>query len=61
MFSSNDVTRVYEELTELFPDIGSDNAADLRVYTFCDRNLQSELNKLQAESDFSVLLYIPRR
>ena len=50
------VTRVYEELTELFPDIGSDNAADLRVYTFCDRNLQSELNKLQAESDFSVLV-----
>ncbi len=51
---SSYLSLVWNELTELFPDVSSGD--ELYVYTFLDRTLQSELEKTQAESDVCVLV-----
>lgn len=50
------LSRVYEELSELFPDARSGELGSLRVYTFYDPALQTELEKVRAESDLCVLV-----
>lgn len=50
------LSRVYEELCELFPDAESGDFRNLKVYTFLDSDLQKEAEKTQAESDYIVLV-----
>lgn len=47
--------RVYEELFELFPEYKSD-LLNLRVYTYLDADLQTELEKTEAQSDVCALV-----
>ncbi|MDE6677104.1 MAG: penicillin-binding protein, partial [Clostridia bacterium] len=50
------LARVYEELTELFPDAKSSELGKLRVYTYYDANLQAQLEKNKPESDVCILV-----
>ncbi len=51
---SSYLSLVWNELTERFPDVSSGD--ELKVYTYLDRKLQSELEKTQADSDVCVLV-----
>ncbi|MGN0822388.1 MAG: transglycosylase domain-containing protein, partial [Candidatus Gallimonas sp.] len=50
------LTRVSEDFAELFPDAGTEDFRELKIYTFLDPALQSELEKTQADSDFCALV-----
>ncbi len=50
------LSRVYEELSELFPDAESGDFRNLKVYTFLDSDLQKQAEETQAESDYAVLV-----
>ncbi|MDE6059243.1 MAG: penicillin-binding protein [Clostridia bacterium] len=50
------LARVYEELTELFPDAKSSELGKLRVYTYYDAKLQAQLEKNKPESDVCILV-----
>lgn len=47
---------VFDELTELFPDFETGELSRLKVYTFLDADLQTELEKTQADSDVTVVV-----
>ncbi len=48
------LTRVYEELAQLFPDAQTDSK--LHVYTFYDRAVQAELQSIDCDSDMCILV-----
>ena len=48
--------RVYDELTELFPDAKSGDWGSLKIYTYYDPALQAELEKTNCDSDVCVLV-----
>lgn len=50
------LSRVYEELTELFPDAKSGGFGSMRIYTFYDPELQQELQQTQTKSDVCILI-----
>lgn len=47
---------IYEELSELFPDVKSGELGSLRIETFFEPDLQRELEKTEAESDICILV-----
>ena len=47
---------VFDELAGLFPDAKSGELGGLRVFTYLDPSLQSELEKTEKNSDFCVLV-----
>ncbi len=50
------LSRVYEELTELFPDAKSGELGSLRIFTYYDSKLQKELEKTEVDSDFCLFV-----
>ena len=47
---------VFDELSEIFPEANSGEIGALRIYTYLDRTLQSQLEKTEADSDLCVLV-----
>ncbi len=47
---------VFDELAEIFPEADAGDFGSIRIYTFLDRTLQSELESVQANSDVCALV-----
>ncbi len=50
------LSRVFEELSAIFPEAGSGELGSLKVYTAFDKNLQNELESAEVSSDYCAVV-----
>ena len=54
--TSSYIAYVFEELSELFPDLESSEMRNLRVFTFLEPDLQSKIEATECDSDLCIVV-----